>query len=365
VGLVSPPPIAEHPAALDAGWLTRALQAGGALAPSREVVDVDRRLVGTGQMSDTYWLGVRYQKGGDGPAALIAKLPSTDPTSRQTAASLRSYETEVRFYQQLAPHLPVRTPKVYYADVNPDTAAFVLLLEDLTAGRPGDQLVGCQLATASLAIAELVKLHTPYWGDPALAQLEWLHRDPDAVRASYLELLPPLWAGFLDRYDDQLDDDVRDAGAVVFDHLDTYVVPPSGPLTITHGDYRLDNLLFDAAPGGVPVAVVDWQTCGHGPGPADLAYFVGAGLLPDLRREAERDLVASYHAGLVDACISSYGWDQCWTDYRRGTWSGLVMAVAASMLVQRTDRGDQMFLTMARRHARHALDLDAATTIGG
>jgi hypothetical protein len=40
------------------------------------------------------------------------------------------------------------------------------------------------------------------------------------------------------------------------------------------------------------------------------------------------------------------------------------MAVAASMLVERTARGDEMFLTMARRHARHALDLDAAALLG-
>jgi hypothetical protein len=32
----------------------------------------------------------------------------------------------------------------------------------------------------------------------------------------------------------------------------------------------------------------------------------------------------------------------------------------ASMLVARTDRGDTMFTTMARRHARHAIDLGSA-----
>ena len=37
-------------------------------------------------------------------------------------------------------------------------------------------------------------------------------------------------------------------------------------------------------------------------------------------------------------------------------WVGV--AVAASMLVERTERGDQMFMAMAHRHARHALDLD-------
>jgi hypothetical protein len=35
------------------------------------------------------------------------------------------------------------------------------------------------------------------------------------------------------------------------------------------------------------------------------------------------------------------------------------MAVGASMLVERTPRGDEMFMTMARRHGAHILDLEA------
>jgi hypothetical protein len=34
------------------------------------------------------------------------------------------------------------------------------------------------------------------------------------------------------------------------------------------------------------------------------------------------------------------------------------------MVVERTDRGDQMFLAMASRHAAHAVDLDAAALLG-
>ena len=67
-----------------------------------------------------------------------------------------------------------------------------------------------------------------------------------------------------------------------------------------------------------------------------------------------------YHRGLGDAGVTGYDWDECWADYRRGTYAGLIMAVAASMLVERTARGDEMFLTMAARHSRHVLDLDAA-----
>jgi hypothetical protein len=91
----------------------------------------------------------------------------------------------------------------------------------------------------------------------------------------------------------------------------------------------------------------------------DVAYFIGAGLLADARRDCESSLVSRYHAGLLKAGVAGYDWDRCWHDYRRLTWAGLVMAVAASMLVERTERGDEMFMAMAHRHARHALDLGA------
>ena len=39
--------------------------------------------------------------------------------------------------------------------------------------------------------------------------------------------------------------------------------------------------------------------------------------------------------------------------------AGLLMAIVASMVVQRTERGDLMFLTSATRHAQHALEVDA------
>jgi hypothetical protein len=40
------------------------------------------------------------------------------------------------------------------------------------------------------------------------------------------------------------------------------------------------------------------------------------------------------------------------------------MAVGASMLVERTERGDAMFMVMAERHAQHALDLNAMSLLG-
>ncbi len=353
------PAIADTPAALTAEWITSALRSTGWLDAGR-VTGLELSPVGTGQMCDSLRVTLRFDRDVETPPTMIAKLPAADETSRATALALRNYENEVRFYQQLAPELPVRTPAVYYADIDVETASFVLLLEDMAPAEQGDQLRGCSADTAKVAVDELVRLHAPRWADPSLASLDWLHRDRDAQRAFLLTLLPAAWDAFRDRYAAELGSDVLVAGGALFSRLDAYLALDDGPRTVVHGDYRLDNLLFDPTPGGVPVTVVDWQTCTHGPGLQDVAYFIGAAMPAEVRREAEGALLEGYHAGLVAAGVGDYGWDRCWRDYRRGTWAGLIMAVAASMLVERTARGDQMFLTMAARHSRHALDLDAA-----
>jgi hypothetical protein len=358
-------PIPETPGDLTPGWLTAALTASAPdLLDGATVTGVDVSPVGTGQMSDSLRLALRYDRPTGAPATLVAKLAATDPTSRSTAKSLGSYENEVRFYQQLAPVLAVRTPHVVHADIDVEEAAFVLLLEDMAPARPGDQLAGCTPEVARVAVDELVRLHSPRWGDPELAALPWLHRDRAANQQFLLGLLPTLWDGFRERYAADLAPEVHTAGGTLFGSLDGYVLADSEPWTVVHGDYRLDNLLFDPTPGGTPIAVVDWQTCTHGPAAQDVAYFVGAGLPTEDRRAHEDGLTRRYHDALTAAGVTGYPWDRFWDDYRRSTWAGLVMAVAASMLVERTDRGDRMFLTMAERHARHALDLDAPATIG-
>jgi len=359
----SPLPVVSTVEALTPGWLTEALRAWGSLDAAATVTRVDATPVGTGQMCDSLRLRLGYEGTADGPPTVVAKLPATDPTSRATAKSLGSYELEVRFYQELAADLPIRTPRCLYADIDVEAADFVLLLEDMAPAHQGDQLAGCTPDEAAVAVAELSNLHAPRWGDPSLASIPWLHRDPEARQAFMAELLPMLHAGFRERYADSLDDEVEQACDALFGHLGTHLGERRAPTTIVHGDYRLDNLLFGGLGGGVPVAVVDWQTVGTGSAMDDVAYFLGGGLLPEDRRASEEDIVRDYLERLRAAGVG-YDWDDCWQDYRRGTWSGLLMAVAASMLVERTDRGDEMFLTMARRAARHALDLDAADLFG-
>jgi hypothetical protein len=346
--------IPTTPDAITREWLSDVLGAS--------VASVDRQMVGTGQMGDSVRLTLAYDAGTRGPASVVAKRPALDPTSRATAAAVRSYEIEVSFYRELAPVLPVRAPHCHLARHDAVTDDFILLLEDLAPARQGDQLAGCTVDQAAIAVDELPKLHAPRWGDPALESMPWLHRNtPDSAVMTTM-LVTGLYDGFRTRYADRLDPDVFALCERFIPRLSSYLTDRPRPWTVAHGDYRLDNLLFGTEEGGPPVAVVDWQTVAHGPGVADLSYFIGAGLLPDDRAKHEDDLVRAYHEALRAADVD-LDWDDCWQQYRQHTFAGLVMAVAASMLVEQTERGDDMFMAMANRHGRHALELEAEKLI--
>jgi hypothetical protein len=210
---------------------------------------------------------------------------------------------------------------------------------------------------AALALTELAALHAPRWGDPALEQLEWLNRRTDESNEAGSVIFPMLFDGFAARYGDVLEEHVLGVGRRLMPHIGGYLRHQPRPWTVQHADYRLDNLLFGTEEGGAPLAVVDWQTVTLGPAAADVSYFLGAGPSVDDRRAHEERLVAQYHAALVAGGVTDYSFERCFTDYRRYAFAGYLMAVGASMMVERTERGDEMFLAMARRHAAQIIDL--------
>jgi aminoglycoside/choline kinase family phosphotransferase len=322
------------------------------------VVSFDQEVVGTGQMADSFRLVLRYDTDRPGaPSSVVGKFTAADDTSRATGIAMRTSEVEVRFYQEVASTVGVRTPRCYHADVDPATAEFVLILEDMAPARAGDQVAGCSVDDAALALTELAALHGPRWGDPGLEKLAWLHRRTNETNDLGAQLLPVLFEGFAARYGDVLEESVLDVGRRLMPGIAAYLHHQPRPWTVQHADYRLDNLLFGTADSAAPVAVVDWQTVVLGPGAADVSYFLGAGPSVDDRRRHEERLVRAYHRALVAQGVDAYSFDQCFADYRRYAYAGYLMAVGASMMVERTTRGDEMFLAMARRHAAQVDDL--------
>jgi hypothetical protein len=90
---------------------------------------------------------------------------------------------------------------------------------------------------------------------------------------------------------------------------------------------------------------------------SDLAYFLGCALPVADRREHYDALLDGYHRALgPDAPITLA---EVREGVRRQSFFGVMMAIVSSMLVERTERGDQMFMTMLQRHCEHVLDTDA------
>lgn len=300
------------------------------------------------------------------PSSVVVKMASPDPTSRATGISLRNYEREVKFYNELVETIDVRSPKCWFADWHPDGGDIAIVLEDMAPCEQGDQIRACGIEHARLAVDQLVKMQGPRWNDATLSSVDWLQRrDANDVErlAGLLQMVKP---NFLSVYADIIREEIGEEGLEFIDvmasNIEGYVQGKGDAFAVTHGDFRLDNLLFATAAGGVPCAVVDWQTPGHGNGMADLAYFIGAGLLPNDRRQHEWELVDQYIAG-----IESYGHnvDHDWVKwhYRREAISGVIMAVIASQIVGRTERGDKMFEVMATRHILQGLDNGALSLL--
>ncbi|MCK6555046.1 ecdysteroid 22-kinase family protein [Candidatus Binatia bacterium] len=356
-------PSIPTPETIDAAWLTERLrEAGHAGAAVRQFTATP---IGTGQMAKS----VRFELSLNGAAAtvprsLVGKFPSDDPMSRQTAVQLRNYIKEVSFYRELRPRLTISVPRCYFAAIEGDGPEFALLLEDLAPRQQGNQLAGCSEAVASAAVLELVGLHAPTWCDRSLLGIGWLGEataeTAEMVRGLYRATLP----GFLDRFAGQLSSDEAAIISRVGEGTGAPFLPLRDPFSLIHVDYRLDNLLIDEVSNPPRVAAVDWQTITMGSPLSDVAYFLGAGMQPEARRRAEGDIVREYYEALCRAGVSGYPFERCWEDYRRGTFAGFVVTVIATVMVQQTARGDEMFLAMARRHSRHALDLGAEEFLG-
>lgn len=337
-------------------WLTAVLRESGAAPEGAAVSKFECAAIGTGQMSQSYRFALSWdERGGSGPASVVVKLASSDETSRSTGVQLGIYEREIRFYQEVAGRVGGPVAPCHLALFDAQDGWFTLVLEDAAPAMQGDQIAGCTVEEARLAMRELARVHAPVWNDEELDGAAWLNQPPAVNELIVRQLL----AGFLERYDARVAPEHRALVERFVARLDPYLADRRRPFSVVHGDYRLDNMLFGAEDGAKPLTVVDWQTVSWGPPLLDASYFVGAGLNVDDRRAHEEALVREYYDSLLALGVENFGWDECWEAYRRHAFHGVLMAVISPMLVVRTERGDDMFMTSLARHAQQILDLDA------
>lgn len=337
-------PFPATPDDVTADWLSEILGA--------PVTRVDWRPIGTGQIADSVRFSIAYAQPGAGPETLACKFAAADPSSRKTAMEHRLYVKEVVFYREFADRLRLRVPKTVAAEVSEDGSACILLFEDLAPARQGDQLAGCELSDAIQAVVQLAGLHAPSWDNPAFLERPCLLSRP-AGQDAFAETYRLGTRIFAERYADQLEPELMAVCHGLAEKCKAWQSRDYAHRSLVHGDYRLDNMLFDILGGTERIAILDWQTLQVGSGLTDLAYFLGAGVGTTLAAQ-EDELVACYFSAMQHAgCPLDR--ERVWDDYRVGALHGVMTAVFSAAFVERTERGDAMFLDMARGACQLAL----------
>lgn len=346
-------------------WLTGVLRAGGTIPPDGAVTGVRGTPIGDGLgfIGLVVRYNVTYNRQIPGaPATIIAKFPAPDPGSRAVANLYGLYERETRFYTDLSRDAGIDAPASYYAAYDAETGQSLVLLEDLRDGAFGDQVGGCTLEDARKALRAAARFHARWWQSPGLDRLSWLMTGDALVRGAMTMAYDACVQPFEQRFGHLLSPEFMEKapalGRGVIAQLDKFA---DHPLTLTHGDYRLDNMFF-SRDGSRPVILCDWQSPNRSWGIYDVAYFIAGGLDVEARRLHEDELVRDYHATLTSEGID-YSLEALREDYRACI---LVMAgigvINGATLPVNNERGVQVFEKMMSRFQSamtdlHALDL--------
>lgn len=351
--------IPRYPGDVTPEWLSAALSERTPV----EVAGVDVAAIGTGQTGATYRVTARYATDpGDLPQTFVIKLPAQDDTVRDRVVI--GYRSECAFYSRVADQVQVPTPQCFYCEITDDAMDYALLLADQAPAVQGDQIAGCGEREARLAVVALAGLHGPSWCDPVWLDFPGIaFARPDEAGAAGMGEVATMSADItLEKLGDRMSAQDRDTFSAAMGLVAPWLLAEYDRFALLHGDYRLDNMLFD--PERTRVSVVDWQTLGVGLPARDLAYFTATSLNSQLRASIEHDLVAAYHQALLTCGVTGYDRETCWRDYRLGVLQAPLISALGFAFAAATERGDDMVLTMLGRGCQAIRDLETLDLLG-
>jgi aminoglycoside phosphotransferase (APT) family kinase protein len=362
----------KHPKTIEeisAPWVTEILRGADVLRQSA-VLAVDVRAVGQGVgfLSNRARVTLTYDRTEEGaPATVVIKMPATAKEGADFAESTHVYEREIRFYREVAPHTPIRVPRLYAAIMDPAKDVFILILEDLKALTAGDKVTGMSQAQALACASTIAPLHAVWWNGDQRQALPWVptveHQLADLAitPARFREA----WPLFLEDVGDALPVGGRALGERVYQRLEGILAKFfAGSRTLVHFDYRADNLFFDDLTRKNPIVVLDWQLVMWGLGAYDLARLVGGSLPPTERGGHHEELVERWHQGLLAGGVTGYAFEDAWHDYRLSAIVAMLNPVLYSYMYKSGGaRGSALAAAMTTRLFSDLIECGAEAVI--
>ncbi len=306
---------------ITAGWLDEVLHDNGYLKVE-SIVSIKHEAVGTGEgfLSDMARLTLEYSRESpDLPETMLAKLPTSHESSRTIAMALRLYEREIKFYLEVAPISPVRTPGLIYADIDSENKRYVLLMEDCSGYTPADPgLKGLDYEQTKTVVLKIADFHIRWWDNEGLQSFPWLPKPQSKGRFATIDFFRKGWDTCAESEDFKriLPEGGWEAGLKIYEHFPWLVeIASENNLTIRHTDLRPDNMFFDWNTPENPLILFDWSLASVGRGADDIAFLLGFSLATDFRRQVEKEMLQLYYQRLLDNGISNYSSEEYQEDY--------------------------------------------------
>ena len=212
-------------------------------------------------------------------------------------------------------------------------------------------------------MTQIADLHATWWDRADEDTIAWVPAFDGPVWAMTAQTLPSLWPTYQELSSHLLLPGMAEIIERTWDGLIWLGQQLSrGPMTLVHGDYRLDNMFFPEREGD-PITIIDWQLMSRGRGPYDVAYFMSQSIDVELRRAHERALVKRYHDGLVAGGVRDYSFDDCFEDYRTAALWCVMYPVAMGGGMANNDRAVEIAAEVSKRSFNTILDLDAASLL--
>ena len=245
-------------------WLNEVLHGSGYLKDINiESISREPWGVGEGFLSDMARLTITYNKESSNlPKTMIVKMPTTYRTALTLALQYNFYEKEIRFYSEVAPKSPIRVPGVIYSDYDSEAKKYILILEDCSCYKMVDQIKGLNYEQTKQAIKNIADFHARWWDAPDLFSFDWMAKPKGENAIALIDTFRNSWvfAAKSKEFLEILPEGGREVGEKIYKHFSWLINSgrDDGNLTITHYDYRADNMFFDAENSENPIITIDW-----------------------------------------------------------------------------------------------------------
>lgn len=344
-------PLPLETSQITSSWLTAALRQKmpGIDVTSAEVVDVE---LGTSTK-----IRVRLSATGEGSEKLPETIMIKGGFEEHSPSMKAMYVNEVRFYADIQPYVPMKSPACYFAGSDPESHQSIVIMEDLRR----DGVIFCSALKPqsfdeiALRIDAMAAYHAATWQSPEFEEGgRWsdIYSRFETWGLEYMQryLVPDVWRHYMasprgaatsilfhDR--DWMDHALKRIGQIQHEQ----------PVCLIHGDTHLGNLYIENGEPGFFDAQVARTAWHH-----EISYhIICAADLAD-RAKWERPLLERYLAGLAENGVDAPDFDAAWLDYRRSITWGLFIFLTNETRFQT----ESINTAYAARFSQAALDHD-------